>query len=130
MALEIRRNKGVFKLVVDLTDQIKARNIMQKEVVDKTLEIQRTNELIGEKTAEKNKTAMSLALLILQLTENGQQMEDINEIFLQDNEMMNIARNNLSDLTRALHIIYDLDVVTQNLTPEQRVMIEDQTRDW
>ncbi len=126
-----RVNKQVLKKVIDLTDTIKAKNNIQKEILDKENEIRNLQVDLGTRQAEKNHFLISLGMLILEIEREGNQVQ-MDRIFIPEDQEENIVirRRRMADLTRILTIIYDLDPVTLNMPEDIRQTILEETLDW
>lgn len=125
-----RQNKTVIKMVIDLTDQTKARNIFQKEAEDRRRELQELEVKIAEKNAQKNKTIMSLAMFLVQLQGQEAERDMGDNVFIEDDEQNQRRRIILSELVRMLNVIYDLDPTAEEVPQEIWQIITQNTQDW
>ena len=119
-------------MVIEITDSSKAKNILLKEINDHEAELQRLREASREKTAEKTQQIFNLGMLILQLRNPQIGDNQIDQIFIEDDNQGQQIRANMSTITGALQIVYDLDPVTPvDQVPETtREIINRHTADW
>lgn len=124
---EMRSNKSLIKLVVDIREANKQRDIVDRDVMIHQQEIQRLREVSVNLQAEMQKLLYSAAILVMQLRDVRNR--DVDRIFLGEEEEAGQSRQTMAELMARLRFLYDLDPMVPP-SEEQMQIIRTFTPTW
>lgn len=128
----MRQNKNIQKMVLDITETSKSKKILQKEIADHEAELARLRESLRERIAEKTQQIFNLAMLVVQLRNPEGGDGQLDQIFVDGDQVGIQVRENIQTITTALSIVYDLDPITpvDQVPLAARAIINNHTEDW
>lgn len=124
---EMRANKMLIKIIGDIAEVNKQKDIADRDCIVHQEEIRRLQQKSNNLDAEVVNHIYSAAVLISQLRDHGNR--DMDMIFLGDVDTIQETRQNMGELIARLKFLYLVDPLAQ-LSNENTQIVYAFTRNW